>query len=140
MNDKSASVTRFRVPAQLITLMLLLAPAFAQAKSEYRACMEAQQLLHPFGGYTIDRTFAIRSVTLTGWSGDGGYYSSGWAGSGYYGARISIGLGNSSAMREADRLSAMARKCRQFRQTNPPNFRVVTIKSHALKPAVNGPR
>jgi hypothetical protein len=138
MNDRSAPVTRFRVPAQLITLMLLLAPAFAQAKSEYRACMEAQQLLNPFGGYSSTRTFRFPA---TGWSSYGGsYYGDGYGGSGYYSTRISIGSGLDGSSREADRISAMARKCRQFRKTNPPNFRVLTIKSHALKPAVNGRR
>lgn len=138
MSNKPASGVPFPMPARLITLILLLVPAFAQAKSEYRACMEAQQLLNPFAGYSSTRSF--RFPGYSGWSGDGGYYytSSGYAGSGYYSTRLTIGLGSDGTAREADRISAMARKCRQFRQTKAPSFRVVAIKSPSLRATVNG--
>jgi hypothetical protein len=135
MSNNSASGVRFLVPVQLITLALLLVPAFAQAKSEYRACMETQQRMSAFAGFGGG---SFRAFPTTSWSRSGAAYypSNGYPGY-FYGSDFSISLISSSAMREADRVSAIARHCRQFRKTNPPSFRVVTVKSHSLRPAVN---
>lgn len=140
MSTNSAPGVLFTIPTRLIAVILLLAPVFAQAKSEYRACMEAQQrMASPFAGYSAARSFGAFSSSAWSRASSAGYYANGYPGSYYYASNFSISFSGMESL-QANRVSAMARHCRQFRKENPPNFRVVTVKSHSLRPAVNGKR
>jgi hypothetical protein len=117
--------------SRLIIGVLLLAPVVAAAKSEYAACLEAH-LPGTSAKMTVSKRFGI---VPTAW-----YNSYSQYGYSDYRPYVSQSLDSSNASRAADRLSAMARNCRQYRKTTTPSFQVVAIKSPSHSSTINRTR
>jgi hypothetical protein len=122
--------------------LAMLSPVAAFAESDYSACMKMQARTGSTGFNQTYRGFGSRSTFFPASTYVGAY---GGAGSYYYGSNFFYANASSYSFRvdsgfssaANDYVVALARQCRHLVKPRNPAFRVVALKSPALRTTVN---